>query len=145
MPQRNLEAILDLRAKGYKVCLLSNTNPFMMQWANHDFDGQGHPIDYFFDAMYLSYECKVMKPRREIFDIMLRGQQSLPEETLFVDDGPRNVEAAAALGMHTLCPQNNEDWTAPSSPSLSVTRACQQYHHPSFPPVFARRASIYWH
>ena len=44
---------------------------------------------------------------------MLRGQQSLPEETLFVDDGPRNVEAAAALGMHTLCPQNNEDWIAP--------------------------------
>ena len=113
MPQRNLEAILDLRAKGYKVCLLSNTNPFMMQWANHDFDGQGHPIDYFFDAMYLSYECKVMKPRREIFEIMLRGQQSLPDETLFVDDGPRNVEAAAAMGMRTLCPQNNEDWIAP--------------------------------
>ena len=112
VPRRNLEAILDLRARGYKVCLLSNTNPFMMQWANRDFDGEGHPIGYFFDAMYLSYECKVMKPKREIFDIMLCGQQSLPEETVFVDDGPRNVEAAAALGMHTLCPQNNEDWRA---------------------------------
>jgi putative hydrolase of the HAD superfamily len=44
--------------------------------------------------------------------MMLRGQQSLPEETLFVDDGLRNVEAAKALGMQTLCPQNNEDWTA---------------------------------
>jgi putative hydrolase of the HAD superfamily len=54
-----------------------------------------------------------MKPRREIFEIMLRGQSALPEETLFVDDGLRNVEAAAALGMHTLCPQNNEDWTEP--------------------------------
>ena len=32
------------------------------------------------------------------------------EETLFVDDGPRNVETAAAMGMHTLCPLNNEDW-----------------------------------
>ena len=68
MPQRNLEAILDLRAKGYKVCLLSNTNPFMMQWANRDFDGQGHPIGYFFDALYLSYECKVMKPRRALLE-----------------------------------------------------------------------------
>lgn len=113
VPRRNLEAILDLRGKGYKVCLLSNTNPFMMQWANRDFDGQGHSIGYFFDTLYLSYECKVMKPRREIFDIMLRGQQSQPGETLFIDDGPRNVEVAAAMGMHTLCPHNNEDWIAP--------------------------------
>jgi putative hydrolase of the HAD superfamily len=112
VPKQNLEAILSLRSLGYKVCLLSNTNPFMMQWADKDFDGEGHPIGYFFDALYLSYECKVMKPRREIFEMMLKGQQALPEETLFVDDGPRNVEAAKALGMQTLCPQNNEDWTA---------------------------------
>ena len=113
VPKRNLEAILSLRAKGYKVCLLSNTNPFMMQWADNDFDGEGHPIGYFFDAMYLSYECQTMKPRREIFEMMLKGQQAQPEETLFVDDGPRNVEAAKALGMQTLCPQNNEDWIEP--------------------------------
>ena len=119
VPRRNLEAILDLRGKGYKVCLLSNTNPFMMQWANRDFDGQGHSIGYFFDARYLSYECKVMKPRREIFDIMLRGQQSQPGETLFIDDGPRNVEVAAAMGMHTLCPHNNEDWIAPLNALLA--------------------------
>ena len=110
VPQRNLEAILKLRAQGYQVCLLSNTNPFMMQWAEKDFDGKGHPVSYFFDAMYLSFECKVMKPRREIFEVMLRGQQATAEETLFVDDGPRNVEMAASMGMHTLCPQNNEDW-----------------------------------
>jgi len=113
VPKRNLEAILSLRARGYKVCLLSNTNPFMMQWADNDFDGEGHPISYFFDAMYLSYECQAMKPRREIFEMMLKGQQAQPEETLFVDDGPRNVEAAKALGMQTLCPQNNEDWIEP--------------------------------
>ena len=111
VPQRNLEALLSLRNRGYQVCLLSNTNPFMMQWADKDFDGQGHPISYYFDALYLSFECKVMKPRREIFEMMLRGQQATPEETLFVDDGPRNVEMAASMGMHTLCPQNNADWT----------------------------------
>ena len=119
VPKRNLKAILSLREKGYKVCLLSNTNPFMMQWANKDFDGEGHPISFFFDAMYLSYECRVMKPHREIFEMMLNGQQALPEETLFVDDGPRNIEAAAALGMYTLCPQNNEDWTASVEKILS--------------------------
>ena len=112
VPKRNLEALLSLRARGFKVCLLSNTNPFIMQWAEKDFDGEGHPISHFFDALYLSFQCKVMKPRREIFEMMLSGQESLPEETLFVDDGPRNVETAASMGMQTLCPTNNEDWTA---------------------------------
>ena len=60
-----------------------------------------------------------MKPHREIFEMMLKGQQAQPEETLFVDDGSRNVEAAAALGMRTLCPQNNEDWIASVEAILS--------------------------
>ena len=111
VPQRNLDMLRLLRNQGYKVCLLSNTNPFMMMWAGVDFDGQGHPIGHFFDNMYLSYECGIMKPAPEIFQMMLRGQQALAKETLFVDDSPANCEAAARLGIHTLCPHNNEDWT----------------------------------
>lgn len=112
VPRRNLEALQYLRAKGYKVCLLSNTNPYMMQWARSEaFDGMGHSIDHYFDALYLSYECKAMKPAVEIFQQMLNGQQATAEETLFVDDSPANVAAAEALGIKTLCPQNNEDWT----------------------------------
>ena len=118
VPQRNLDMLLQLREKGYKVCLLSNTNPFMMQWAfspafsvpeGNDVSN-GHPIDYYFDHLYLSYECKVMKPSPDIFRKMLEGQQATPEETLFIDDSPRNVEVAASLGIHTICPHNNENW-----------------------------------
>ena len=112
VPKRNLEALLELRADGYKVCLLSNTNPYMMQWAQStEFDGMGHSIDHYFDKLYLSYECKVMKPKTEIFQMMLEGQESTAEETLFIDDSPANCAAAEALGIRTLCPQNNEDWT----------------------------------
>lgn len=111
VPQRNLDMLLRLRQQGYKVCLLSNTNPFMMQWAcSPAFDGGHHPIDYYFDRLYLSYECKVMKPAPEIFHQMLSGQQSTAEETLFIDDSPKNCAAAETLGIRTLCPQNNEDW-----------------------------------
>ena len=42
---------------------------------------------------------------------MLEGEHARAEETLFIDDGKANVEAAARLGMQTLYPQNNEDWT----------------------------------
>ena len=111
VPQRNLDMLLRLRQQGYKVCLLSNTNPFMMQWAcSPAFDGGHHSIDYYFDRLYLRYECKVMKPSPEIFRMMLEGQQTTADETLFIDDSPNNCAAAEALGIHTLCPQNNEDW-----------------------------------
>ena len=111
VPQRNLDMLLKLRQQGYKVCLLSNTNPFMMQWAcTPAFDGGHRPIDDYFDHLYLSYKCRVMKPSPEIFLMMLQGQQATADETLFIDDSPKNCAAAEALGIHTLCPQNNEDW-----------------------------------
>ena len=111
--QKNgLKRILELRKKGYQVCLLSNTNPLMMQWVDsNDFDGEGHPISYYFDKLYLSYECKAMKPSPEIFKMMLDGQGAHPGETLFIDDSQKNVETAASLGILTLCPKNGQDWT----------------------------------
>ena len=112
VPQRNLNVLQQLRQKGYKVCLLSNTNPFMTMWTESPaFDGHGHPMSHYFDHLYLSYECGVMKPSPSIFHMMLEGQDALPEETLFIDDSTVNVQAAQTLGIHTLCPQNNEDWT----------------------------------
>ena len=45
------------------------------------------------------------------FQMMLEGQQASPQETLFIDDSPKNCAVAQSLGIHTLCPQNNEDWT----------------------------------
>lgn len=121
VPQKNLQMLLKLRQLGYKVCLLSNTNPFMMQWAmSNEFDGNGHSMDYYFDNLYLSYKYKYMKPSPEIFKIMLEGQQSSAEETLFIDDGQKNVEAAKELGMKILFPENNEDWTEPLAKLLGI-------------------------
>ena len=121
VPQKNLQMLLKLRELGYKVCLLSNTNPYMMQWAmSNEFDGQGHSVEYYFDHLYLSYQCKQMKPSAEIFQMMLDGQNAKADETLFIDDGKKNIEAASALGMQTLCPENNSDWTEPLSQLLGL-------------------------
>ena len=112
LPERNLQAIIRLRDMGYQVCLLSNTNPFMMLWAHSsEFDGKGNSIDHYFDHLYTSYECKVMKPSPEIFRMMLEGQNAQPEETLLVDDSIANANAAEALGIRTICPKTNSDWT----------------------------------
>lgn len=113
LPERNLEILRRLRADGYKVILLSNTNPFMMSWGlSSEFDGGGHSLEDYFDGLYLSYKLKTMKPSETFFRHVLASERIVPEETLFVDDGPRNVSAASELGIRTFCPVNGEDWTA---------------------------------
>ena len=112
MPQRNLYALIRLRRMGYRLILLSNTNPYMMEWVDStDFDGHGHAIGYYFDAMYLSYQMRLMKPSEEIFRRVLMAEQVAPSECLFLDDGPRNVAVASQMGINTFCPKNGEDWT----------------------------------
>ena len=112
VPQRNLDALLRLRSEGYRIILLSNTNPYMMSWVRStEFDGHGHSIDYYMDACYLSYEMKVMKPEAEFFHRVLMTEKIMASETLFIDDGPRNVATASQIGIRTYCPQNGADWT----------------------------------
>ena len=113
LPQRNLAALRRLRSEGYRIVLLSNTNPFLMSWALSDaFDGNGHSLADYMDAMYMRYKCGVMKPDERLFRHVLETENIIPEETLFVDDGPRNIEAAARLGVKTFCPKNGADWTS---------------------------------
>ena len=109
--QRNFDALLRLRQEGFPVALLSNTNPFMMRWARSNaFDGNGHGLDYYFDRLYLSYEMRMMKPAPEIFEAMIDGEGTDPGNILFIDDSARNCQAAAALGIQTLNPDNGSDW-----------------------------------
>ena len=112
VPRRNLRALERLRAEGYRLILLSNTNPYMMSWVySNDFDGEGHSLQHYMDACYTSYEMGVMKPNDTFFRKVLMAEQTPPSACLFVDDGPRNVAAASQIGMRTFCPENGADWT----------------------------------
>ena len=112
LPQRNLEALQRLRREGYGLSILSNTNPFMMGWAlSKNFDGNGNSLADYVDALYLSYQMKVMKPSAEIFHRVLEAEDVRPEELLFVDDSSHNISAAQELGIATFQPVNGEDWT----------------------------------
>lgn len=113
VPMRNIRALDRLRADGYRLILISNTNPFMMHWGMSDaFSGDGRSIAEFFDAMYMSYKMKQMKPDRRMFERIIADEKISPSETLFVDDGPKNITAGASLGLHTFCPENGADWTS---------------------------------
>lgn len=121
VPKRNLDALRNLRLEGIHLILLSNTNPFMMAWAlSKDFDGMGNSLTDYFDALYLSYREKLMKPSTAFFQLMLDREKIKPSETLFLDDGIKNVETAKSLGFFTLYPKNGEDWTGKVFDCLKV-------------------------
>ena len=112
LPFYKLDALKKLRREGFRVVMLSNTNPYVMDWAeSSEFSGDGHSVDCYFDSMYRSYEMGCMKPDEMFFRRVLAQEHILPEETLFVDDGPRNCAAASELGINTYCPANGADWT----------------------------------
>ena len=105
-----LQNLLQLK-QNYQVILLSNTNPFMMSWADSkDFSGDGHSIDYYFHRIYYSYKLKDYKPSATIFRKVLDDAGIRADETLFLDDGQANVEAAQAVGLHALLVPDNSDW-----------------------------------
>ena len=112
VPIRNIHALDRLRKEGYRLILLSNTNPFMMHWGmSNEFSGDGRSIGSFFDSTYMSYKMKMMKPDIRIFEKIIQEESIDPEESLFVDDGAKNTAVAEKLGFQTMCPENGTDWT----------------------------------
>ena len=105
-----LQHLLELK-QSFQVLLLSNTNPFMMDWAeSDDFSGDGHPVSYYFHKIYLSYLMKDYKPSATIFKKVLDDAGIRADETLFLDDGERNIEAARCVGLHALLVPEGQDW-----------------------------------
>lgn len=91
-----------------------------MDWArSKTFTPAGRPLDDYLDKIYASYEMKVVKPDPVIFEKMVEDSGMLPSETLFVDDGAANIQAAAKLGFHTYLAKNGEDWREQITSALS--------------------------
>jgi HAD superfamily hydrolase (TIGR01509 family) len=112
VPAERLLALLTLR-ETYHVCLLTNTNPFVMDFTRSTrFSAGGKPITHYFDSLFCSYEMHVCKPDPAIFLQALAADGMKANESLFVDDSAKNVEAAEALGIRGLHVPTDEDWTA---------------------------------
>ena len=89
-------------AKEYDLCLVSNTNEAHIKHIRK----QAGPFLWNsfvekFEALFLSYEIGHRKPDTSYFNYVLEHMNAQPEEVLFVDDSPANIEAAEALGINT--------------------------------------------
>ena len=108
--QERLDYINNLR-KNYRVCLLSNTNPIVMGWARSaQLSQAGKPLDAYFDKLYLSYQMGMVKPKPEIFEQILKSENIAPDQIMFFDDGPANIEVAASLGFKTQLVNEGQDF-----------------------------------
>lgn len=109
--RRKMDYIDSLRERGIQVLLLSNTNPYIQQWAQSEaFTAWGRPLQSYMDRLFVSFRMGVMKPDPRIFRMMLSEAALVPEDTLFVDDGQANVDAARQLGIVAINPGENADW-----------------------------------
>lgn len=76
--------------------LLSNTNALHFEHCLNQF-----PWLKRFDSWFLSYEMGLRKPDPAIYKTVLKKLDSKPEEILYLDDIPENLEPARALGIRT--------------------------------------------
>lgn len=111
IPRYKLRMVKALREAGYSTYLLSNNNPIAMSYlAERLFTADGLTINDYFVRLYLSYEMHELKPSPAIFRQMLDDSNMEPAETLFIDDGERNIATARALGFRSYQPAPREDF-----------------------------------
>jgi len=111
MPVHRLKALLKLK-ENYRLFLLSNTNEIHWEIAENRFFRQivGLGVDDYFEKAYLSCRLGMIKPSPEIFELVLKENGLNPEETVFIDDSPKNCKAAESVGIQALHSPTGEDW-----------------------------------
>lgn len=93
-PVRPTERLVgDLKAAGYKLYVLSNMSREFIDFLRR------FPVYGLFDGEVVSCEEGVVKPEPEIYRRLLGRYGLDPAQTLFIDDRPANIAAAAALGI----------------------------------------------
>lgn len=95
--------VKDLRQRGYKIYLLSNTSLRF-----HTFK-ENIPALQFFHGELISADVQMLKPGKEIFYELCSRFSIAPEECFFIDDSVDNIKTALALGMKGFCYNNNID------------------------------------
>jgi 2-haloacid dehalogenase len=92
-----VDVLSDLRDAGVRLAAVTN-------WSAETFPvaRERYPFLGWFETIVVSGEERIAKPDAEIFRVVLQRTGLRAGETVFVDDAPANVAAAAALGFETI-------------------------------------------
>ncbi len=92
-----------IQSKVYKVVALTN-------WSNETFPIAQKRFDFlnWFEGIVVSGEEKTRKPFKAIYEITLNRFNITPENSVFIDDNLRNIEAAKRLNINGIHFKNPE-------------------------------------
>ena len=90
------ELIAELKSKGYGIYLLSNASGRLHEYFHR------LPGAEYFDGKVVSADLRLLKPQKEIYDALYAQFHLNPEECVFIDDQPANVDGAMLTGMNGL-------------------------------------------
>lgn len=85
--------IKKLKQRGYRVYILSN-------YAEITYEQTKEKMEFlpYVDGAVFSFQCKWIKPEREIYEELCRKYSIEPRESVFLDDRLDNIEQARNLG-----------------------------------------------
>jgi putative hydrolase of the HAD superfamily len=101
-PVEGMEELIRVLRGRYTLVLLSNTNEWHFEHCR-----ARYPVVHSFVHYVLSYREGCQKPDPAIYAKTAALIDSLPEETLYVDDIPANVRVARELGWRGVCFQDS--------------------------------------
>lgn len=84
-----------LKENGHRIFVLSNTSPVFYELLKD----QLAPLEKILDGFVLSYDIKVIKPDRKMFEEILHKYQLDPANCVFLDDIADNTKMAESLGI----------------------------------------------
>lgn len=110
IPRQRLRLLQQLK-KQFRLYLLSNTSSIHTDFWEPMFvtDNGEKGSKFFFDGVYCSFRTGLVKPNADAFRNVLQSAGILPEETLFFDDSPANIEVAANIGFNTFYVHSDTD------------------------------------
>ena len=102
-PKRRLDFLTELaKDKKYRLFLLSNTNNLHIKWVQNSLGKSFYnTFKNSFEQFYLSHEIHFRKPDTEIYEFVLKQNNLIANETLFVDDLKENTDSANQLDIKT--------------------------------------------
>ncbi len=87
------DCVRKLAAAGHRLILFSNTNAIHCPWIFEQFPGFS-----VFDGQVLSFEVGSVKPEPPIYQAAIDSWKLIPQDTLYIDDLPANIETGRRFG-----------------------------------------------
>ena len=101
LPVERLKALDKLHAEK-RFSLLSNTNEIHVQAFETELKRKHglNDLTGYFDTVYYSCRMGMRKPESRIFEFVIKKQDYVPAQTLFIDDSLQHVEGARKVGLN---------------------------------------------